>query len=77
MGNFLPRKALPNGEADRDSGIEMSARCRGAGYDRKGYPNGESPADRKDTAKSCNPDGRFKIQGEGCYCCNAREADQA
>lgn len=65
VGDFLPREALPDSEADGDGRVEVTARGRGASDDRKGDADGESPADLEEGAECRYADGVFEVEGEG------------
>lgn len=55
--HFLPRKPLPDGEADGDGGVEMAARGGGAGDDGEGDADGEGPADLEEGAEDGDAEG--------------------
>lgn len=50
--NLSPREALPDGEANRNSWVEVSTRCRTTGYDGKRNTNGISKSNLEDRAES-------------------------
>ena len=56
MGDFAPREALPDREADRDGGVEVATGDGGAGDDCECDTDGKGPADLEDGAKDWNTD---------------------
>ena len=73
MWYLFPGESLPNCETDCYCRIEVTTRRRCAGYDSEGDAYSKSPSDRKNPAKCCDANGRFKIERESSNCCNARE----
>ena len=74
MRYFSPGKALPAGEADCDSWIEMATGGRSTGDDGEGNANGETPTDLEDAAEGGNAEGGGAVKSEACYGCDTGEA---
>ena len=55
----------------------MPTGCRRTGYDGEGNTNSKRPTNLKDPAKGRDADGGFKVEGECCNGCDAREAREA
>lgn len=73
VGHFPPREALPEGEADRDGGVEVASGRRSAGDDGEGDANPEGPADLEKRAVGRDANGLSGVEKEGRCCCYAGE----
>lgn len=51
VGDLFPRKALPDGKADGNGWVEVTAGGGGAGDDGEGDADGEGPADFEEGAE--------------------------
>jgi hypothetical protein len=79
VGDFAPREALPDSEAECDSGVEVATGDRGARDDGERDADCEGPADLEDRAEDGNAyffaSGGGSSEGEGRNGGNTREAE--
>ena len=81
VGDFAPREALPDSEAECDSGVEVATGNRGAGDDGERDADCEGPTDLEDRAEDGDAyffaSGGGGSEGEGCNGGNTGEAEGA
>lgn len=61
MRHLLPWEPLPDGEADGDCWVEVSARGRSTGDDGEGDTNGKGPSDLEERSECGNPGFVFEV----------------